>query len=230
VRLENYSNFSTDVGDPRDYKWINTINLEKTLEQMKLAYARQADRIWIVNVGDLKGLELPINHFMDLAYNTPQWGYDSTSTWLKLWATREFGPKHAENIGLVMDKYGVLAARRKYELLHTSVYSVLNYREAETVLDEWESLAGEALAIYQDLPSSFQAAFFEVALHPILAGWTVYKIHIGAATNALHIEQRRNSANQVAQQVLSDFATDAAITKRFHTILGGKVSGSEPLP
>ena len=44
------------VGDPRDYKWINTIQLQKTWEQMHLAYQRQARQIWIVNVGDLKGL------------------------------------------------------------------------------------------------------------------------------------------------------------------------------
>lgn len=44
------------VGDPRDYKWINTVQLQKTWEQMHLAYERQARRIWIVNVGDLKPL------------------------------------------------------------------------------------------------------------------------------------------------------------------------------
>lgn len=44
------------VGDPQDYKWINTISLQKTWEQMHLAYERQARKIWIVNVGDLKGL------------------------------------------------------------------------------------------------------------------------------------------------------------------------------
>lgn len=44
------------VGGPRDYKWINTISLQKTWEQMHLAYERQARQIWIVNMGDLKGL------------------------------------------------------------------------------------------------------------------------------------------------------------------------------
>ena len=44
------------VGDPRDYKWINTINLQKTWEQMNEVYNHDARQIWIVNVGDLKGL------------------------------------------------------------------------------------------------------------------------------------------------------------------------------
>lgn len=44
------------VGDPRNYKWINTIQLSKTWEQMHSAWARNATEIWIVNVGDLKPL------------------------------------------------------------------------------------------------------------------------------------------------------------------------------
>lgn len=44
------------VGDPRNYKWINTIQLQKTWEQMTLAYDSGVDKLWIANVGDLKGL------------------------------------------------------------------------------------------------------------------------------------------------------------------------------
>src|SRR5688572_655419 len=98
---------------------------------MKLAYERKADRIWIVNVGDLKPQEIPINHFLDLAYDTPKWGYDSVPLWLKLWAAREFGSTHAEQISSVVDRYGMYAARRKYELVDPSTYSVLNYNEAD---------------------------------------------------------------------------------------------------
>ena len=90
---------------------------------MKRAYARQADRIWVLNVGDLKPLEIPINHFMDLAYDTPRWGYDSVPKWLEAWALREFDTKHAARIASVMDRYGMYAARRKYELLDPAFYS-----------------------------------------------------------------------------------------------------------
>lgn len=44
------------VGSPRNYKWINTIQLQKTWEQMTLAYDSGVRNIWIANVGDLKGL------------------------------------------------------------------------------------------------------------------------------------------------------------------------------
>ena len=47
------------VGAPRNYKWLNTIPIEKTWEQMDLAYARNARALWIVNVGDIKPMEFP---------------------------------------------------------------------------------------------------------------------------------------------------------------------------
>jgi hypothetical protein len=44
------------VGAPRNYKWINTIQLVKTWEQMQLAYEKGAREIWIANIGDIKPL------------------------------------------------------------------------------------------------------------------------------------------------------------------------------
>jgi hypothetical protein len=44
------------VGDPRNYKWINTILPQKTWERLHLTYQRSARQIWTVNVGDLKPL------------------------------------------------------------------------------------------------------------------------------------------------------------------------------
>ncbi|KAL5314469.1 hypothetical protein ACEPPN_017109 [Leptodophora sp. 'Broadleaf-Isolate-01'] len=210
------------VGDPRSYKWINTIQLSKTVEQMQLAYARQADRIWILNVGDLKALEVPINHFLDLAYDTPKWGYDSTPTWIKLWATREFGAEHADAISSILDRYGMYAARRKYELLDPSFYSVLNYNEADAILAQWESLADDAQGVYDDLDRDAKPAFYELVLQPVLGGQTVNQIYIWAAKNAHWTIQKRNSANDAAMDVLKAFKKDAQLTARYHELLDGK--------
>lgn len=211
------------VGDPRDYKWINTIQLEKTWEQMTLAYERGADKIWIVNIGDLKGLEVPINHFMDLAYDIPKWqAVGSVSDWLVQWATREFGATVADDVASVMDRYGTLAARRKYELLDISPYSLINYNEADNVLAEWDDLSTAASEIYSKLGNTALPAFFEMILHPVLAGATVYRIHIGAARNVLYLEQKRSATNDVAHGVLKDFAQDNNLTQMYHNLLDGK--------
>jgi hypothetical protein len=189
---------------------------------MQLAHARQADRIWILNVGDLKPLEIPINHFMDMAYDTPKWLHNSAPSWLKLWATREFDEAHAAAIVSVLDRYGMYAARRKYELIDPSVYSVINYNEADAVLAQWAQLATDAQAIYDSLGADYKSAFYEMILQPVLGGQVVNQIYIGAAKNSLYSLQKRNSANTAATGVLADFKQDHVLTQRYHDLLGGK--------
>ncbi|GJD03303.1 immunoglobulin i-set domain-containing protein [Colletotrichum higginsianum] len=201
------------VGDPRDYKWINTIQLEKTAEQMYLAYARNARRIWIVNVGDLKPLEIPISHFFDLAYDTEKWGVDGTGEWLGSWATREFGDEHASNISEILTKYGMYAARRKYELVEPHTYSVINYNEADAVLEQWAALHKQAQAVYDALDEEYRAAFFEMILHPITAGRFCTRFRSTG---------RRTSSNNVIDESRALLDADAELTVRWNELLDGK--------
>jgi Glycosyl hydrolase family 115/Gylcosyl hydrolase family 115 C-terminal domain len=211
------------VGDPRDYKWINTINLQKTYEQMQLSYARGAREIWILNVGDMKPLELPINHFFDLAYNAPRWSdTNSTLRWSHMWATQQYGAEAADATIEVMTNYSVLAGRRKYELVDPTTHSLINYNEADNILAEWATLVNAAQAIYNSLDASTQASFFEMILHPALAGSTLYHIYVDVAKNNLYTSQERSSANTWAQQALSDFQQDHNITETYHKLLDGK--------
>lgn len=189
---------------------------------MQLAYARSADRIWVLNVGDLKPLEIPITHFLDMAYDTPKWGYDSVPTWLKGWASASFNEEQSDAIVSVLERYGMYAARRKYELLDPSFYSVLNYNEADAVLAQWSQLADDAQSIYDDLDETYQAAFYEMILHPVLGGQAVHQIYIRAAKNTQYVAQKRTSANDMAMDVLKAFKEDATLTQRYHDLLDGK--------
>ncbi|PVF92161.1 hypothetical protein CPB86DRAFT_830181 [Serendipita vermifera] len=213
------------VGAPRNYKWINTIQLVKTWEQMHLAYERQAQKIWIVNVGDLKPLEIPITHFFDVAYNMKAFSSpDSTAKWLRVWAAGEFNPHIADATAAVITTYGKLISRRKYELLSTSPFalSVTNYDEAETVLQDWTTLLNTSQALYDSLDAATRTPFFEMVLHPILAGKTVQEIYIRTALGALYGKQQRTSSNVQSTRVIAAFQEDASITARYHGINNGK--------
>ncbi|KAJ0341262.1 hypothetical protein COL922a_002499 [Colletotrichum nupharicola] len=127
------------VGRPKIYEWINTIQLVKTWEQMHLAYEKGAREVWIVNVGDIKPLEIPMTHFLDMAYDislhlTPT----STTTWLETWISKTFSPDIASAVADILNRYGRLVNRRKYETLNIPpfVYSTLFYDEASTALEE----------------------------------------------------------------------------------------------
>ncbi|KAF2279276.1 uncharacterized protein EI97DRAFT_481566 [Westerdykella ornata] len=213
------------VGDPRNYKWINTIQLSKTWQQMHLAHQKNATQIWIVNVGDLKPLEIPISHFLDMAYDMSRFMKpDSTDTWLKAWATREFGDAVSAGTAEAIATYGKLIVRRKYELLNLSpfLYTLANYDEAENVLKEWEALQDKAQKLYDSLDAETQIAFFEMVLHPIMAGRIVQQVYINAARNGAYAKQKRMTANVLADDVKKAYAQDAVIQKRYHSLLNNK--------
>jgi hypothetical protein len=148
------------VGDPRSYKWLNTYSIAKVWEQMNLAYSYGANRIWIVNVGDLKPMEFPIEYFLNLARHPDRWGKDNLREFTELWAGREFGPEHASEIADIVSKYTQYNGRRKPEQLEPDTYSQVHYREADRVYSEWKSLTERAERVYRQLPDSKRDAFF----------------------------------------------------------------------
>ncbi|KAH7325672.1 hypothetical protein B0I35DRAFT_466743 [Stachybotrys elegans] len=213
------------VGAPRSYKWINTIQLVKTWEQMHLAYNKNARQIWIANVGDLKPLEIPLTHFMDMAYNmdrhtTPE----STTEWIKRWASTEFGSAFADDTASILSQYGHLVGRRKYELLSEMpfAFSTTNYDEAERNLAQWQELVNQTQDVYDSLGEAEKLSFWQMILHPVLAGKTVVDLYTKAAVNALYRQQGRASTNLVADQAYALFAEDAEISDRYHSANGGK--------
>ncbi|ABN67901.2 predicted protein [Scheffersomyces stipitis CBS 6054] len=215
------------VGSPVDFKWINTVSLEKTWEQMHLAKQKQADQIWVVNVGDMKPLEIPIEYFISLGYDFDTWGpINKVMTWATAWAQREFGAYLKEDdvkeVADIIDLYGFYANRKKYEALNTTTFHLYNYNEAETVLSEWADLADRAWAVYKKLPKNVQPSFFQLVLHPAVAGYTVYDILISAGKNNLYAEQRRNQANALSTHVLDRFQYDNTWKGEYDSLLGGK--------
>uniref|UniRef100_UPI001558BC07 glycosyl hydrolase 115 family protein n=1 Tax=Bowmanella denitrificans TaxID=366582 RepID=UPI001558BC07 len=93
------------VGGPRSYRWINTVPIAKIWEQMHLAWQYQADRIWIVNVGDLKPMELPTDFFLRMAWNPTAFTAATQAAFSKQWASQQFGPEYAADIARILDGY-----------------------------------------------------------------------------------------------------------------------------
>jgi hypothetical protein len=211
------------VGGPRNYKWLNTIPIAKVWEQMNLAYRYDARRIWIVNVGDLKPMEFPIEYFLSLAWNPQRWPHGKIAEFGRLWAEREFGPAYATEIADIVSKYTKYNGRRKPELLEPGTFSLENYEEADSVLAEWQALTKRAEQIYQRLPDNAKDAFFELVLYPTKACAQVNELYIAAAKNQLYASQGRASANDFAARVREMFQADADLSATYnHTLANGK--------
>jgi hypothetical protein len=210
------------VGDPRNYKWINTNPIAKVWEQMSLADAYGANRIWIVNVGDLKPMEFPIDFFMTMAWNPAAMTLDRLNHFTRDWAAEQLGNEHADEIADLLSWYTRMNGRRKPELLTAMPYSIENYHEADTILDQCKSKSAAADALAAKLPAELQDAFFQLVQHPVKATAIVNELYIQTARNHLYATQRRASTNAIADKVEHLFREDAALSDHYnHAIAGG---------
>lgn len=119
-------------GQPRGhFQTLTHTAVLQTFEQMSLAIARQADRIWILNVGDLKPYELDTEFFITLGWNASVWTPNNLDSFVSSWAQREFdlSDGDAEEVAEVIANVTRFTARRKPELLNSTTYSLTNYRE-----------------------------------------------------------------------------------------------------
>ncbi len=211
------------MGGPRNYKWIDTNPIPKVWEQMHLALEYGANRIWIVNVGDLKPMEFPTEFFLTLARDPARWPKEKLGEFTQLWAAREFGRAHATAIADLVAKTLKYNGRRKPELLEPGTYSVIDYQEADGVVANYDAVVSKAEAIERELPAEARDAFFELVLHPAKANAIVTAMYVSAAKNRLYAAQGRASANDMAARTRSLFQADADVATYFnHTLAHGK--------
>jgi hypothetical protein len=210
------------VGDPRSYKWLNTVPITKIWEQMNRAYQSGANRIWIVNVGDLKPMEFPIEFFLNFAWRPERWPADRLTDYSRRWAAREFGPEHANEIAEIISKYTKYNARRKPELLEPNTYSLVNYGEAEKVVSDYQNLADQADRIYRALPSETRDAFFQLVLYPVEACATLNDLYVTVGRNRMYAVQGRAATNDLASRARDLFHADEELAHDYNEMAGGK--------
>jgi len=210
------------VGSPRNYKWLNVTQVAKVWEQMTEALEFGADRIWIVNVGDIKPMEYPISFFMKLAWEGKKLGREEMAGFAKQWAAEQFGPGSAEEIGQLLTRYGQCAGRRTPEMIDAGTFSLVNYNEAERVVAEYRDIVAKGEAIAKLLPPETQDAFFELVIHQPKAMGILNELYMAQAKNQLYLAQGRASANDYAAQVRELYKTDGELVDFYHALAGGK--------
>jgi hypothetical protein len=210
-------------GGPYSYQWLNSNPLPKIWDQMNLAYRYGADRIWIVNIGDIKPLEVPIEFFLRLGWDPNTLTKDRIADWTRAWAAREFGAKHAAEIADIVGKYGKYNGWRKPEQLRPETYSIVNYREAERVWAAWSDLVVRAEKVAKVLPPEAQAAYYQLVLHPVKASANLAEMNIAAGRNHTFAQQGRASTNAEAALVHELLVKDQNLTDFYnHKLADGK--------
>jgi len=214
------------VGGPRNYKWLSTTQIERVWEQMNLAYQHNVDKIWIVNVGDIKPMEFPTEFFMDFAWNPDKWSADNLQDYYVQWAEKQFGDKYAKEIADLLRKYTRHNARRKPELLNIPKYSLTNFNEADRIIGQFKELVTETLELKKKLPKESLNAFYHLVEHPVIASANLNELYIAAEKNNYYAEKGNPIANEYAKKVTNLYVKDSLITKYYHEELaGGKWNG-----
>lgn len=207
------------VGAPRSYKWQDTNQVAKVWQQMDLAWQRGARALWIVNVGDIKPMEYPLDFFMDMAWSPQNMTPAALEAHPAQWAAETFGEEHGAEIGALLVGYGTLASRRKPELLDAGTFPVEEYRDLAAA---WDALESRAARVRADLSPEQQDAFFQLVEHRILALGNLYRLYAAVAQNRWFAGRNNAAAEAAAQAAERAFRRDAALAERYHRIAGGK--------
>ncbi len=228
------------VGGGRNYKWVDTANLANTWEQLNAAYRYGIDQLWVVNVGDLKGCELPLQMFLDYAWDPDSLPIDRLGDWERRYAAQNFPPEHADEIAEVLHEYGRLQARRKPELLNRRIttdpatgavchddqgnpFYLEHYAEHERVTAEWQRLAARAERIRAALPDAYSDAYYQLVYYQVKATANLYALRLAEFTNLRYAEQGRAATNDLAAVAQARFVDDLALAEHWNTrVAGGK--------
>ncbi len=204
------------VGAPVSYRWQNVTQIERVWEQMNLAFEYGVKKLWLVNVGDIKPMELPISFFLDYAWDHNAIQPDDLPEYYVGWATQQFGGYYASDIAELLSLYTKYNARRTPEMLKPNTYSLEYYREADRVVEEYSKLLVRSEEIYQQLPEIYQSAFYQLVHFPIEICSNLNLMYVSAGKNRLYASQGRASTNIYADKVKELFDKDAELTRRYH--------------
>ena len=200
-----YYHFQWLNGATTAYTWTCTTPLALTWFEMKKAYDYGADKLWVVNVGDIKPAEMNTEYFMQMAWDISVWDHQNSIQFIRQWATREFGIEHAASIAEIMNKHYELGYARRPESmvmwnsrenkLGWEWFSLTDYDdEAQSRMDDYNRLIKKVEAVYGSLPIEKKDAFFEMVVYNV-KGTALQNIKVlNAQKSHLYGEQKRSSA------------------------------------
>ena len=229
------------VGAPRNSKWLNVTQTQQMFEQLSLAYDFGIQRMWILNVGDLKPMEYPIQLFMDMAWNPKEYTLQTVTDHTRRFFSSVLTPLCLPRGGVTeASPWGGLVgveaasiynrncqymARVTPEMLDAQTYN-LETGEWRQVADDYQRLELRALRLYQDIPAEARDFYRQLILFPVQAMANLYDMYYAQAMNQHLAKVGSPDANQWADRVAQCFRRDSLLCASYnHDIAGGKWNG-----
>ena len=213
------------VGAPRNSKMLNVTPVQNPWEQLTLAYENGIDRLWILNVGDLKPMEYPISQFMDMAWNPRKYDVNNITRHTRDWCAQQFGESQADEAARILNLICKYNGRCTPEMLDKNTYSLEN-GEWQEVVNQYLQLEADALRQYNSLPAAYHDAYRQIILFPIELMSNLHQMYFAQAQNHALYKQNNPKANIWADECERLFKRDSLICDVYnHKMSGGKWNG-----
>ena len=170
------------VGAPRNTKWLNVTQTQQMFEQLSLAYDFGIERMWILNVGDLKPMEYPITLFMDMAWRPKDYTVQTVTDHTRNFFRSVFCNCVAEEAADIYNQNCQYMARVTPEMLDARTYNV-ETGEWKQVADDYQRLELRALRLYEKVPAEARDFYRQLILFPVQAMANLYDMYYAQAMN-----------------------------------------------
>ena len=199
--------------------------IQNMWEQLQLTWAYGVDKIWVLNVGDLKPMEYPIDLFLAMARNPESITVDNLPGHTRAFCAAAFGEDQADEAARILNLYCKYSGRTTAEMMDARTYD-LPSGEFRQVCDDFVRLEAEALRQFLSLKPEYKDAYRQLILFPVQALANLYDMYYAQAMNRSLAERKNPAANAWADRVERCFARDAALMKEYNEdIAGGKWNG-----
>ena len=213
------------VGAPRNSKLLNCTPIQNMWEQMRLAYDYGIEKMWILNVGDLKPMEYPITLFLDMAWNPEAFTNENLLDHTRRFFEQQFGASQAQEAARIFNLLCKYNGRCTPEMLDADTYNPEN-GEWKKVRDEYMLLEAEALRQFISLDPGYRDSYRELILFPLQLMANLHDMYYSVAMNRKAYAAGMPEADFWADRAEKCFARDSELMAQYNNdIAGGKWNG-----
>ena len=226
------------LGVPHSYLWFSTTPPSLMYEELRKAYDTTADRLWLVNCGDLKGSEMQVSLFLDMAWDIGRFTADNVVSYPARWLAGIFGEAYYDRLEAMTREHLRLAFPRKPEYmgwgyhwnrfdhnceqLTDTDFSFTNYDEAPRRLEASRKLGARAEALLHEIGDEARPAFYQLVYYPLRGAELMNRMTLGGQRNRWYARQGRAATNAVRDEVQRCYDSLQVITRGYNSLLGGK--------
>ena len=226
------------LGVPHSYLWFSTTPPSLMYEELRKAYDTMADRLWLVNCGDLKGSEMQVSLFLDMAWDIGRFTADNVVSYPARWLAGIFGEAYYDRLEAMTREHLRLAFPRKPEYmgwgyhwnrfdhnceqLTDTDFSFTNYDEAQRRLEAYRKLGARAEALLHEIGDEARPAFYQLVYYPLRGAELMNRMTLGGQRNRWYARQGRAATNAVRDEVQRCYDSLQVITRGYNSLLGGK--------